>query len=78
VYVVADARRIGGVLFSYFFLLCAQYFTTSVISGQGGERFSALQKPQARGFKGIVGLKTENGVFFRTEVFLDSTFSFFS
>jgi hypothetical protein len=28
--------------------------------------------------RAILDLKAENGVFFRTEVFLDSTFSFFS
>ena len=76
--VVADTRRIGGVLI-FIFLLCAQYLTASVISGQGGERFSALQKPQAReGFKGHFGAlkqKTErfleNGNLLRIEVFVD-------
>ena len=47
-------RYVGGVL-HFFFLLCAHYLTTSGIFGQGGERFSAPQKPQARGFKGILG-----------------------
>ena len=45
----------GEFYFSNFFSLCAQCLTASVISGQGGERFSALQWPQARGFKGLVG-----------------------
>ncbi len=58
--VVADTRRIGGVL--HFLLLCAHYLTTSVIFGQGGERFSALQKPQARGLSGHFGaLKQKTG-----------------
>ena len=34
---------------------CTLYIYTSVILGQGGERFSAVQLPEARGFKGILG-----------------------
>ena len=43
-----------------------------------GERFSVLQRTQARGFKGnFETLKQKTGCFFfRTEVFLDSIFSF--
>ena len=77
--VVADDRRIGGVLFfPFFFLLCAQSLTASVIYGQGGERFPVLQRTQARGFKGnFETLKQKTGCFFFwTEVFLDSIFSF--
>jgi hypothetical protein len=45
-----------------------------------------LQRSDSQHFKGlrrgvlreILDLNAENGVFFRTEVFLDSTFSFFS
>jgi hypothetical protein len=39
------------------------------------QHFTSLRRGVSRAFW---DLKTENGVFFRTEVFLDSTFSFFS
>ena len=63
---MADDRRIGGVLFfPFFFLLCAQSLTASVIYGQGGERFPVLQRTQARGFKGnFETLKQKTGCFF--------------
>jgi hypothetical protein len=61
-----DDSRWTGSLLSF---VCALYLSTSVVLGQGGERFSTVQLPKARVLKGILVLK---GI--PTEAFLEEPF----
>ncbi len=71
--VVADTRRKGGVLFFYmFFLVCAQYLTTSVIFWARGRAILSTSKASSElgVLRAYWDLKTENGVFFGHKSFL--------